>query len=107
MINFTFTYSYLVYLTYIFYILIFLGIWTETTYLSVILDTIRLFVSFFLIARFNPFRKTEFNNFDKKIAFHAGILLFSITTLDSIIENLPLVGSDLQNRIKLINSART
>ena len=56
---------------------------------------------------FNPFRKTEFNNFDKKIAFHAGILLFSITTLDSIIENLPLVGSDLQNRIKLINSART
>ncbi len=102
-----FTYTYLLYTTYVFYFFILLGIWTETTYLSVILDAIRLFISFFLVVRFNPFRKTEFNSFDKKIAFHGGLILFSITTLDSIIENLPFIGSDLQNRLKLIQSARS
>ena len=61
-----FTYTYLLYTTYVFYFFILLGIWTETTYLSVILDAIRLFISFFLVVRFNPFRKTEFNSLIKK-----------------------------------------
>ena len=101
------TYSFFVYLTYFFTILIFLGIWTESKYLSIILDSIRVFVSLFLIARFNPLVKKEFNSLDKKIAFHAGILLLSITTLDSVIENLPFIGSDLQNRIRMLKTART
>jgi hypothetical protein len=107
MFNIHLPYIYLVYLTYFFSILIFFGIFTETVYLSVILDCVRLFVSLFIIIRFNPYRKTEFNNLDKKIAFHSGLLLFSITTLDSIIENLPFIGSDLQNRLKLISSSRS
>ena len=105
--NFSFSYKTLVYLTYIFSFLIFFGLWSETIYLSVILDSVRLFIALFIIIRFNPFQKRELTNLDRKIVFHAGLLLFSITTIDSIIENLPFVGSDLQNRLKLISSSKS
>ena len=105
--SFSFSYKSLVYLPYIFSFLIFFGLWSSTVYLTVILDSIRLFIALFIIVRFNPFRKRELNNLDRKIAFHAGLLLFSIITIDSIIQNLPLVSSDFQNRLLLLSSGRS
>lgn len=95
------SYTYLVYLTYFFYILIFLGIWNQTIYLSLILDIIRVFVTLFLIIRFNPFSKHKFNDLDKKIAFHAGLLLFSLASISAIFTNLPIVNKDI---VKVMNT---
>ena len=39
------------------------------------------YISFFLIIRFNPFSKNKFTNFDKKIAFNAGLFLITTTAL--------------------------
>ena len=101
------SYTYLLYFTYLFYFLIFFGLWSETIYLTIILDSIRLFISLFLIFRFNPLYKGSFNDLDKKIAFHAGLLLFSLTTINALFENIPFVNDDIQQRINKLSFART
>jgi len=101
------SYTSLLYLTYLFYFLIFFGLWSETIYLTIILDSIRIFISLFLIFRFNPLYKGSFNELDKKIAFHAGLLLLSLTTVTALLKNIPIVNDDIQQRIDLLSSART
>jgi hypothetical protein len=46
---------------------------------------IKIYVSLFLLYRFMPFRKIKFTDLDRKIAFNAGIFLFSATTINSIL----------------------
>jgi hypothetical protein len=46
---------------------------------------IKIYVSLFLLYRFMPFRKVSFTDLDKKIAFNAGIFLFTATTINSIL----------------------
>ena len=46
---------------------------------------IKIYVSLFLLYRFNPFRKIKFTELDRKIAFNAGIFLFSATTINNIL----------------------
>ena len=46
---------------------------------------IKIYVSLFLLYRFMPFRKVKFTELDRKIAFNAGIFLFSATTINNIL----------------------
>jgi hypothetical protein len=46
---------------------------------------IKIYVSLFLLYRFMPFRKVSFTDLDKKIAFNAGIFLFTATTINSFL----------------------
>ena len=46
---------------------------------------IKIYVSLFLLYRFMPFRNVSFTDLDKKIAFNAGIFLFTATTINSIL----------------------
>ena len=46
---------------------------------------IKIYVSLFLLYRFMPFRRIKFTDFDRKVAFNAGIFLFSATTINSIL----------------------
>lgn len=46
----------------------------------------KVYVSLFLLIRFNPFRKIEFNELDRKIAFSAGIFLITTTFINDIIQ---------------------
>jgi hypothetical protein len=48
---------------------------------------IKLYISLFLIIRFNPFVTYEFTKFDKKIAYNAGVFLLATTAFTSIIKN--------------------
>ena len=46
----------------------------------------KIYVSLFLLFRFNPFRKIEFNELDRKIAFSAGIFLITTTVINDIVQ---------------------
>ena len=43
---------------------------------------VRIYICLFLIWRFHPFKKIEFTNLDRKIAFSAGLFIFTTTALD-------------------------
>jgi hypothetical protein len=72
-------YDFLIYFTYFLYFAIALGISaTAPKYLDLVNYYTKIYVSIFLILRFNPFTKIKFTGLDKKIVFTAGIfILFS------------------------------
>jgi hypothetical protein len=74
---------------YFLYFLIALGLSaTAPKYLSFLDYYVKIYVSLFLIWRFNPFRNVKFTSLDKKIAFNAGIfVLFATTTINQILIN--------------------
>jgi hypothetical protein len=75
--------------TYLLYIVIALGLSAKAPqYLNHLLYFTKIYVSLFLIYRFNPFRNVEFTNLDRKIAFSAGTFLIATIAIDEIIKNL-------------------
>jgi len=71
--------------TYILYIVIALGLSaTAPAYLSDLLFYTKMYVSLFLIYRFNPLRFVKFTPLDAKIAFNAGIFLLFTTAINRI-----------------------
>ena len=74
---------------YFLYFLIALGLSaTAPKYLSFLDYYVKIYVSLFLIWRFNPFRHVKFTSLDKKIAFNAGIfVLFATTSINQILIN--------------------
>ena len=46
---------------------------------------VKIYVSLFLILRFNPFRRVKFTELDAKIAFSAGIFLITTTAIDNLL----------------------
>lgn len=76
-------------LIYLLYFLIALGISaTAPKYLSFLDYYVKIYVSLFLILRFNPFRNVKFTRLDKKIAYNAGLfVLFATTTVNEIFIN--------------------
>jgi hypothetical protein len=78
----------LLYLTYILYIVVALGLSANAPqYLDELQRYIKLYVSLFLIYRFNPFRRVKFTGLDAKIAFNAGWFLLATTFVDSMLQN--------------------
>ena len=74
------------YITYILYIAIALGISANAPeYLDELQYYIKLYISLFLIYRFNPFRRVKFTGLDAKIAFNAGWFLFATTIVNSVL----------------------
>jgi len=68
------------------YILIFLYVsgisMTAKTHLDTIDKYIRIYICLFLMYRFNPFRTNyEFTSLDRKIAFSAGLFIFTSSVL--------------------------
>lgn len=96
-INFNNYYYYLLYSTYFLYVLLFLGLLHNKSYITFISNITQIFISLFLIIRFNPFFKTKFTKTDKKIAFHAGLLLFSINSLYVVFYKFFYLKNDILN----------
>jgi len=75
-------------ITIIFYILILFGIVNSAPEM---LDTfnyyIQIYVSLFLIYRFNPIRTIKVNDLDIKIAFSAGLFILLTTTIGHMIQS--------------------
>lgn len=73
---------------FILYIIVALGLSASAPmYLSTLEYYIRIYVSIFLLYRFNPFRRIKFTELDRKIAFNAGLFLITTTALNQILEN--------------------
>ena len=81
-------YDILVYTTWILYIVIALGLSANAPqYLDTLQYYIKLYISLFLIYRFNPFRRVKFTSLDAKIAFGAGVFLLTTTAINNILQN--------------------
>ena len=77
----------IIYLTWALYIAIALGLSAKAPqYLTDLQYYVKIYVSLFLILRFNPFRRVKFTNLDAKIAFSAGLFLLATTAIDSILK---------------------
>ena len=65
---------------------------------------VRIYICIFLMWRFNPFRtKYEFTDLDRKIAFSAGLLIFTTTALNKYVTYFESdFKSKLENIKKLI-----
>ena len=79
-------FTFIMYLTWILYFIILLGLSTKAPqYLNNLQYYVKIYVSFFLILRFNPFRRTRFTELDSSIAFSAGVFLLTTTAIDKIV----------------------
>jgi hypothetical protein len=69
------------------YIVLILGLsfFNAKKYIIIFHIIIQIFVSAFLIWRFNPYIKVKFNELDKKIAFDAGIIILSTSIIGNIV----------------------
>lgn len=81
-------YDIIVYITWFLYFAIALGLSVNAPeYLNTLESFMKIYVSLFLIYRFNPFRRVKFTSLDAKIAFSAGVFLLGTTAIDGILEN--------------------
>ncbi len=72
----------------ILYIIISFGLSTiAPQYLSYLRQFLKIYVSLFLIYRFNNFRTIKLTELDRKIGFNAGILLIGSDIIDYIVKN--------------------
>lgn len=80
-------FNYAMIITYILYFLIAIGLnTTAPQYLSTLQFFIKLYISGFLIYRFNYFRKIpQFTDFDRKVSLSAGMFLLTTTLIDHFI----------------------
>ena len=77
----------ILYITYILYIAIALGISANAPeYLDALQYYMKLYISLFLIYRFNPFRRVKFTGLDAKIAFSSGLALFATSLLNGVLK---------------------
>jgi len=87
--------------TYILYALIALGLSANAPeYLSMLEYFIKIYISVFLIYRFNPFRQVTFTDLDVKIAFNAGWFLLTTTVVGSILQTYI---DQIKNYLRIFN----
>ena len=80
-------YSIVVYVTWALYISMILGLSANAPqYLDDLQYYVKIYVSLFLIIRFNPFRKVRFTELDGRIAFSAGLFLLTTTAINTIVQ---------------------
>ena len=80
-------FSIIVYLTWALYISMILGLSANAPqYLDDLQYYVKMYVSLFLIIRFNPFRKVRFTELDGRIAFSAGVFLLATTAINTIVQ---------------------
>jgi len=79
--------SVLVYILY-FAILIGMSSFNASQYLSDLQYYMKIYVSLFLIIRFNPFRRIEFTDLDRRISFLSGVFLFTNLISQNWIEKI-------------------
>ena len=81
-------FTYFIIISYVLYFLFAVGISTNAPkYLAYLDYFVKIYISLFLIWRFNMFRKIHFNELDQKIAFSAGVFLFATTALNEFLTN--------------------
>ena len=86
-------FDFIIILSWIMYIVIALNISIKAPeYMNFLEFYLKIYISLFLLYRFNPFRKVEFTELDRKVAFNSGIFIFTATALGSYLK------TNLQNQ---------
>jgi hypothetical protein len=99
------------------YALSILSIYTKAPeYLTTLNVLLKIYVSLFLIVRFNPFVKIAFTEFDRQIVFSAGIFLALTTTITQYLQQsiastlnhsvIPMIKNNVKNTIDVINTGK-
>ena len=82
-----FTFNVIILVSYILYGTFALGLLANSPqYLATLDYYVKIYISLFLLWRFNPFRTIRFNNLDRKIAFSSGVFLFTTSALNQILK---------------------
>lgn len=90
------------YLSYVLYIIAYLQIGTyNPKYLDTLQDFMKYYVTFFLLVRFNPLVKSQFNEFDRKVVFSSAIFLLTTTIFNQYAKSI-----DLAELLKVLRFAR-
>jgi hypothetical protein len=81
-------------------------------YLTVLQNSLKYYVCFFLIIRFNPFTRSkgaEFSDFDADIVFSSAIFLLLTTSFTSIVYTYVLreIKNPLKNSVFNLDSLKT
>jgi hypothetical protein len=75
-------------------------------YISTMNYYIKIYVSLYLMYRFNMFRKIQFTDLDRKIVFSAAVFIFTTTALDKyLLENLSIIKSYLKSLLGLVQTS--
>jgi hypothetical protein len=110
-------YKFVLYTSYVLYALSILSIYTKAPeYLTTLNVLLKIYVSLFLIVRFNPFVKIAFTEFDRQIVFSAGIFLALTTTITQYLQQsiastlnhsvIPMIKNNVKNTIDVINTGK-
>jgi hypothetical protein len=79
-------FTFVIIINYILYFAIILGVSINAPdYLSSLDYYVKIYISGFLLLRFNPFRKVEFTELDRKIVFSSAIFIFTTTAINSLL----------------------
>jgi hypothetical protein len=91
------------YSSYVLFIIVLLGVSTTAPkYLSSLEKFLKLYVSLFLLWRFNPLRKKPFRRFDRRVVFSCALFLLTTTILtDAVIIYLEKVKGKVVNFLKI------
>ena len=74
------------------YVLYYTNFWEKThKYLDVLNEIYAIFIGIVLMYYFNPYHKEKLNEFHKKIAFSAGILIILTSSISALIKEVPYV----------------
>lgn len=95
-------YYYSVYLFYFLFIISLIGFKLNPFYLFIVNEGLKIYVSLFLIYRFNPYKTITFNAFDKEIIFSAGVFLLLSTSITYYLTNKGLKSMYLLNQNQLL-----
>jgi hypothetical protein len=98
-----------IYISWILYFAILFGVSVNApSYLDNVDYYAKLYVSLFLLYRFNVFRKITFTELDRKIAFSAGVFLFATTALNQVLtQYLDLIKSKFSSILpKSVNQTK-
>jgi len=73
-----------VFFLHVVYIAVAFGILDQApTYLEALDYWVKVFMSLFLLWRFNPWAKISFSDFDRRVVFSAGMFLFTVTIVNN------------------------
>tara|TARA_B100000902_G_scaffold400050_1_gene475213 strand:+ start:7356 stop:7679 length:324 start_codon:yes stop_codon:yes gene_type:complete len=82
-------YIYSIYISYILYLFVILGVTKYAPeYLNIIKNIIKIYVAIILIIKFNPinFKQKKLSEFDNNLIFSSGLFLLLSTSIISILE---------------------
>lgn len=76
----------IIYLSYFLIVLAYFGVFDDATkYVNALNYYLKIYVCLFLLWRFHPFRTTELTEFDRKVAFRAGVFILTTTFINEYI----------------------